>query len=66
MVTQLAIDNHPWGREGCLNLLTQFELSRHHRKNNLLQEIKTAEASNDHELLAELLAKKQRQAVKTF
>lgn len=66
MVTQLAIDNHPWGREGCLNLLTQFELSRHHRKNNLLQEIKTAEASNDHELLAELLAKKQRQAVRTF
>ncbi|MEE8397945.1 MAG: DNA primase [Desulfobacterales bacterium] len=66
MVTQLAFSDNQWSRKGCLDLLTQFESSRFHRKNDLLQEIKSAEASNDYELLAELLKKKQHEAVKAY
>lgn len=64
IITQLAIGDHPWDREGCLNLLIQFELSRSRQKNNLIQEIKAAEESHDYELLAKLLKDKQKLAIK--
>jgi len=61
VITHLAIGNHPWDREGCLNLLTQFELNRSREKNNLLKKIIAAEESNNYELLDELLKDKQHQ-----
>jgi DNA primase len=59
MVAQLAIQEDVWGREGCLRLISQFELSRDRRENRLLEKIKAAEKADDHDLLLELLRQKQ-------
>ncbi|MBW1746418.1 MAG: DNA primase, partial [Deltaproteobacteria bacterium] len=61
IVASLSIGEDQWGREGCLKLLSQFELFRKHQKKTLLQKIKAAEECNDHELLSELLKEKQNQ-----
>jgi len=63
-VAPLSIGEDLWGREGCLKLLSQFKLFRKSQKKTLLQKIKAAEECNDHELLLELLKKKQIQASK--
>ncbi len=64
IVASLSIGEDKWGREGCLKLLSQFESIRNRQKKTLLQKIKAAEESNDHELLLELLKKKQIQVRK--
>ncbi|MFV9647054.1 MAG: hypothetical protein ACNYWU_14630, partial [Desulfobacterales bacterium] len=64
IVASLSIGEDQWGREGCLKLLSQFELFRKRQKKTLLQKIKAAEECNDHELLLELLKKKQIQVRK--
>ena len=64
IMTHLAIGDYPWDREGCLSLLTQFELIRSRQKNNLIQKIKAAEDSQDYDLLVKLLKDKQLQAIK--
>ncbi len=63
-VAPLSIGEDKWGREGCLKLLSQFELFRKRQKKTLLQKIKAAEECNDHELLSELLKEKQIQVSK--
>ncbi len=57
IVASLSIGEDKWGREGCLKLLSQFELFRNRQKKTLLQKIKAAEECNDHELLLELSQK---------
>ncbi|MDL1963798.1 MAG: DNA primase [Deltaproteobacteria bacterium] len=57
IVASLSIGEDKWGREGCLKLLSQFELFRNRQKKTLLQKIKAAEDCNDHELLLELSQK---------
>jgi DNA primase len=64
IVASLSIDEDKWGREGCLKLLSQFELFRKRQEKTLLQKIKAAEECNDHELLSELLKEKQIQVRK--
>ncbi len=56
-VAPLSIGEDLWNREGCLKLLSQFELFRKRQKKTLLQKIRAAEESNDHELLSELSQK---------
>ncbi|MEA1900776.1 MAG: hypothetical protein U9N47_08440, partial [Thermodesulfobacteriota bacterium] len=63
-VAPLSIGEDKWGREGCLKLLSHFELIRNRQEKTLLQKIKAAGESNDHELLLELLKKKQIQVRK--
>ncbi|MDM8524358.1 DNA primase [Desulfococcaceae bacterium HSG8] len=63
VIAFLASKKDSWDREGCLKLISQFETMQNRHKNHaLLQEIKAAEAGNDHELLLELLKKKQTEA----
>jgi len=64
IIASLSIGEDKWGREGCLKLLSQFELFRKRQEKTLLQKIKIAEESNDYELLLELLKKKQIQVRK--
>jgi DNA primase len=64
IVASLSIGEDQWGREGCLKLLSQFESIRNRQEKTLLQKIKAAEECNDHELLLELLKKKQLQVRK--
>jgi len=64
IVAALSIGEDQWCREGCLKLLSQFESIRNRQEKTLLQKIKAAEESNDHELLLELLKKKQIQVRK--
>ena len=63
-VAPMSIGEDKWGREGCLKLLSQFELFRKRQEKTLSQKIKAAEKCNDHELLLELLKKKQIQVSK--
>lgn len=64
IVAALSIGEDQWCREGCLKLLSQFESIRNRQEKTLLQKIKAAEECNDHELLLELLKKKQIQVRK--
>ncbi|MBU4415511.1 MAG: DNA primase, partial [Proteobacteria bacterium] len=64
IVASLSIGEDQWSREGCLKLLSQFESIRNRQEKTLLRKIKAAEESNDHELLLELLKKKQIQVSK--
>jgi DNA primase len=64
IVASLSIGEDQWSREGCLKLLLQFESIRNRQEKTLLQKIRAAEESNDHELLLELLKKKQIQVRK--
>jgi DNA primase len=57
IVASLAISEDLWNREGCLKLLSQFELFRKRQEKTLLQKIKAAEDCNDYELLSELSQK---------
>jgi DNA primase len=59
IVASLSIGEDQWSREGCLKLLSQFESIRNRQEKTLLRKIKAAEKCNDHDLLLELLKKKQ-------
>ncbi len=62
VVARLSIADEQWGRDGCLNLIHQFEASLRRRDNELLRRIDAAEKSGDAALLADLLREKQNQA----
>lgn len=62
IVAFLAMGDELWDRDKCLKRIAQFESSRNRREKTLLQEIRAAEKDNDHELLLQLLRKKQIQA----
>ena len=57
----LAMEDVMWDRDGCLKLISQFERGRDRRENDLLEKIKSAEDCKDHELVLELLRKRQMQ-----
>ena len=66
MVARLSIADEQWGRDGCLNLIQQFEASLRRRDKALLRRIAAAEKNGDEALLAELLREKQNQAQMTM
>lgn len=62
LVASLAIGHEPWNHEGCLKLIEQFKYSKSRREKNLMEEIKEAEQNKDHDLLIQLLKKRNMQA----
>jgi len=64
LIASLAIGDESWNKKGCLRLLNKFVDSRQKlRSGSLLEaQIKSAEKSNDHNLLLKLLNKKQKMA----
>ena len=64
LISSLAIGDDSWNKKGCLRLLSKFVDSRQKlRSGSLLEaQIKAAEKSNDHDLLLNLLNKKQKMA----
>ena len=55
LIASFAIETGEWNRVGCLRLIRQFVLSKNKKNNDLLKQIKTAEAQNDNELLISLV-----------
>ena len=66
VIAQLSLTDEHWDRDGCLNLMAQFEDSIRRRDKTLIRRIEAAEKSGDENLLAELLQEKQHQARLTF
>jgi DNA primase len=64
VVARLCMADEHWDRNGCMNLINQFEDSIRRRDKVLLKRIQAAEKSGDENLLAELLQQKQHQALK--
>jgi DNA primase len=64
VVARLSMKDEHWDRNGCMNLLNQFENSIRRRDKALLRRIEAAEKNGDDTLLAELLRQKQHQALK--
>ncbi|MFW5937183.1 MAG: DNA primase, partial [Desulfosalsimonas sp.] len=63
LLASLMMEEVCWAQESCSLLLSQFIGCRQRKQTDLLQQIRAAEKSNDHELLMKLLSKKQKQAV---
>jgi DNA primase len=55
----LSLTDEHWDRNGCMNLINQFESSIRRRDKVLLKRIEAAEKSGDKNLLARLLQEKQ-------
>ena len=66
VVARLSLTDEHWDRDGCINLMAQFENSIRRQDKVLLKRIEAAEKSGDINLLAELLLEKQHQACKTM
>ena len=66
VVARLSLTDEHWGRDGCMNLINQFETTIRRRDKVLLKRIEAAEKSGDVDLLAALLREKQLQARKTM
>jgi DNA primase len=65
LLTQMAMEESHWDRQGCERLLAQMETRYRKRFNEDLQrKIEIAEKNNNFELLGELLRQKQNQAAK--
>ncbi len=64
LVAKLSMTDEHWDRNGCMNLIRQFENSIRRKDTVLLKRIQAAERNGDENLLAELLQKKQYQALK--
>ena len=62
VVAKLSLTDEHWDKDGCVNLINQFEASIRRRDKALLKRIEDAEKSGDVALLATLLQEKQRQA----
>ncbi|MFP4347501.1 MAG: DNA primase [Desulfococcaceae bacterium] len=62
VAANLAITGEEWTREGCLNLIAQFETGQKSGSRDLLQRIEVASRDNDQALLMKLLKEKQNQA----
>lgn len=65
LIASLAMGEDCWDQTSCEKLMAQFKASRKRHHQELLDQIKTAEKNNDHELLFKLLKEKQKQAVKS-
>ncbi len=65
LIASLAMGDECWDQGSCEKLMAQFKASRKRRHQELLDQIKTAEKNNDHELLFKLLKEKQKQAVQS-
>jgi DNA primase len=65
MVARLSLTDEHWDRDGCMNLMTQFERTIRRKDKALQIRIEAAEKSGDVDLLAVLLREKQQQARKT-
>ena len=63
VVARLSLADEHWDRNGCMNLINQFESSTRRRDNALLKRIQVAEKNGDEDLLSELLLQKQQQAL---
>jgi DNA primase len=61
LVARLSLTDEQWDRNGCINLIHQFEASARRRDRALLKRIAAAEKSGDHQLVAALLLEKQQQ-----
>lgn len=59
IVSALTIGDEQWHYEGCVRAIQQFVSSRNRVIDRLLMEIKAAEEAGDHDLLLQLLNKKQ-------
>ncbi len=66
VIARLSLTDEHWDRDGCMNLINQFEASMRRRDKALLMQIEAAEKSGDENLLAALLQEKQHQARKTM
>jgi DNA primase len=66
VVARLSLTNEHWDKDGCMNLIHQFETSIRRQDKALLKRIEAAEKSGDVDLLATLLQEKQQQARKTM
>ena len=66
MVARLSLTDEHWDRDGCMNLMTQFERTIRRKDKALQMRIEAAEKSGDVDLLAVLLREKQQQARKTM
>ncbi|MDX2451160.1 DNA primase [Desulfosarcina sp.] len=66
VIARLSLTDEHWDRDGCMNLMSQFESSIRRRDKVLLNRIEAAEKSGDVTLLATLLREKQQQARKTM
>ena len=66
MVARLSLTDEHWDRDGCMNLMTQFERIIRRKDKALQMRIEAAEKSGDVDLLAVLLREKQQQARKTM
>lgn len=63
MIASLSMgEGEMWLRDGCLNLLAQFERGRYRGNGDLLQRIEAARKENNQALLIQLLQEKQNQA----
>ena len=62
LVARLSLTDEHWDRDGCMNLIKQFEASVRRQDKALLKRIDAAEKSGDDKLLAQLLQEKQHQA----
>jgi DNA primase len=65
LLASLAIGEECWDRDSCEKLVAQFLAARRRRQNELLEQIKAAEAENDQERLFALLKEKQKQMAKS-
>jgi len=63
LIASLAISEESWNDEGRYKLLSQFITSRRRLQDDLLNQIKAAEESNNHKLLFKLLKEKQKQII---
>lgn len=64
LIASFAIRDECWDQKSCEKLIEQFLSSRKRRQHLLLDQIKSAEQNNNHELLFKLLKEKQKQVVK--
>ncbi len=63
MAARLAMGDHKWNHEDCLNVINRFESIRKRNESALIDKIKEAEKDEDFDRLKELLKKKQKMAV---
>ncbi|WP_319409222.1 DNA primase [uncultured Desulfosarcina sp.] len=64
VVARLSLTDEHWDRDGCMNLMAQFERTIRRKDKALQMRIEAAEKSGDVNLLAVLLREKQQQARK--
>ncbi len=62
VLSELAMADEEWDLDGCHRLIQQFEMKRNRSNDALAQQIRKADATQDHAMLMKLLKEKQKQA----